>query len=37
MAITMAGDCFTDRRQQQMLYDVLRKTDRDLAWPTRTA
>ncbi|KAH6683598.1 hypothetical protein F5X68DRAFT_242486, partial [Plectosphaerella plurivora] len=37
MAITMAGDCFTERSEQQVLYDVLMKTDKDLAWPTHSA
>ncbi|KAI6778608.1 uncharacterized protein J7T54_003387 [Emericellopsis cladophorae] len=37
MAITMAGDCFTERSEQQVLHDVMLKTDRELAWPTHSA
>lgn len=37
MAITMAGDRFTERREQEILHAVLMKTDRDLAWPTHSA
>ncbi|KAH7359263.1 hypothetical protein B0T11DRAFT_113750 [Plectosphaerella cucumerina] len=37
MAITMAGDRFTERGEQEILYGLLIKTDRELAWPTHSA
>lgn len=33
----MAGDRFTDRREQQILYSILVKTEEQLAWPTGAA
>ncbi|KAK1466180.1 hypothetical protein CCUS01_01027 [Colletotrichum cuscutae] len=37
IAITMAGDRFTDRKEQEELYKILVKTDRRLGWPTHAA
>ncbi|KAL2882094.1 hypothetical protein SGCOL_002356 [Colletotrichum sp. CLE4] len=37
IAITMAGDRFTDRKEQEELYRILVKTDRRLGWPTLAA
>lgn len=37
MAITMAGDRFTEREEQKALSEILYKTDEELAWPTRSA
>jgi hypothetical protein len=30
----MAGDRFTDRKEQEILYGLLVKTGTQLAWPT---
>ncbi|TDZ13787.1 hypothetical protein Cob_v013082 [Colletotrichum orbiculare MAFF 240422] len=37
IAISMAGDRFTDRSEQDELYRILLKTDKKLGWPTHTA
>ncbi|POR31152.1 Uncharacterized protein TPAR_08639 [Tolypocladium paradoxum] len=37
IAITMAGDRFTGRHEQEAFYMILVKTDTELAWPTRSA
>ncbi|CAM1501963.1 Fc.00g039470.m01.CDS01 [Cosmosporella sp. VM-42] len=37
IAITMAGDRFADPHEQEALYNILVKTDTELAWPTRSA
>ncbi|CAI0646505.1 unnamed protein product [Colletotrichum noveboracense] len=37
IAIAMAGDRFTDRKEQEELYRILLKTDRRLGWPTHAA
>lgn len=33
----MAGDRFTELHEQEALYNILVKTDSELAWPTRSA
>jgi hypothetical protein len=37
MGVTMAGDKFTDRQEQEALLDVLYTCDKQYAWPTGTA
>jgi hypothetical protein len=37
MAITMAGDKFAERWEQEALLDLLRECDELHAWPTGTA
>ncbi|KAH8898908.1 hypothetical protein GQ53DRAFT_635294, partial [Thozetella sp. PMI_491] len=37
ISISLAGDRFTERDEQEALYRILRKTDEELAWPTRSA
>ncbi|WYZ38211.1 hypothetical protein EsH8_III_000125 [Colletotrichum jinshuiense] len=37
LSIAMAGDRFTDRKEQEELYRILVKTDRRLGWPTHAA
>ncbi|OLN88997.1 hypothetical protein CCHL11_06037 [Colletotrichum chlorophyti] len=37
IAISMAGGRFTDRKEQEELYNILVKTDRRLGWPTHYA
>lgn len=37
MAITMAGDKFTEQHEQEALLNVLAKTESDHAWPTGVA
>ncbi|PHH92040.1 hypothetical protein CDD83_9158 [Cordyceps sp. RAO-2017] len=37
IAITMAGDRFADRHEQELFYRILVKTDAELAWPTHLA
>ncbi|OCK75378.1 hypothetical protein K432DRAFT_429464 [Lepidopterella palustris CBS 459.81] len=37
MAIAMAGDRFTERREQEALLRLLLKTEKEHAWPTSTA
>ncbi|KAL9616754.1 MAG: hypothetical protein Q9160_008411 [Pyrenula sp. 1 TL-2023] len=37
MAITMAGDRFTDRTEQEALFRLLLKTEQKMAWPTLKA
>jgi hypothetical protein len=34
MGVTMAGDKFTDRREQEALIAILETCDRQHAWPT---
>ncbi|KAI7325039.1 hypothetical protein KC340_g6201 [Hortaea werneckii] len=34
MGVTMAGDKFTDRREQEALMDILRVCDEQYGWPT---
>jgi hypothetical protein len=33
----MAGDRFTERHEQEALYEILVKTHEEMAWPTRSA
>ncbi|KAL1875484.1 hypothetical protein VTK73DRAFT_10034 [Phialemonium thermophilum] len=37
ISISMAGDRFTERHEQEVLYEILRKTHEEMAWPTRSA
>ncbi|GAW21369.1 hypothetical protein ANO14919_108880 [Xylariales sp. No.14919] len=37
VSIVIAGDRFTDRREQDILYDILVKTGQELGWPTGSA
>ncbi|KAF6823501.1 arca-like protein [Colletotrichum plurivorum] len=37
ISLAMAGDRFTDRKEQEELYRILLKTDRRLGWPTHAA
>ena len=37
MGVTMCGDRFTDRMEQEALLGVLMRTEQDHAWPTGAA
>ncbi|KAF2972659.1 hypothetical protein GQX73_g877 [Xylaria multiplex] len=37
VSIVIAGDRFTDKHEQDVLYDILVKTGQDLGWPTGAA
>ena len=37
IGISMAGDRFTERSEQETLLDVLVRTEKEFAWPTDAA
>ncbi|KAI0967920.1 hypothetical protein F4678DRAFT_443996 [Xylaria arbuscula] len=37
VSIMLAGDRFTDRHEQDVLYNILGRTGQELFWPTRSA
>jgi len=36
MMIAMGGDRFTERREQEGLYEILIKAQKEYAWPTQS-